>query len=95
MYIHSLGQPLDYINSVGYSAVQGLQHIHFFTLLNFLNSVGSGVSNYIAINVLGYGRLRRGPSAILPPTFSFVSKILIEKTNGRNKLQTTLVCIQA
>jgi hypothetical protein len=38
-------------------------------------------------------RLRQGPSAIPPPTLSFVLKILIEKRNGSNKLHTTLVCI--
>jgi len=55
MYIHAMGQPLDYLNSVGRSVLQGLQQLKYYVLMSFLDGLASGLSNYVAINVLGYG----------------------------------------
>lgn len=55
MYIHAIGQPLDYLNWVGRACLQGLQQLKYYTLMHFLDGLASGLSNYVAINLLHYG----------------------------------------
>ena len=55
LYIHAIGQPLDYLNGVGGSVLQGMQQLKMYVLVGFLNGTLSGLSNWIAINVLGFG----------------------------------------
>ena len=55
LYIHAIGQPLDYLNGVGGSVLQGMQQLKMYVLVGFLNGTLSGLSNWVAINVLGFG----------------------------------------
>ena len=85
--IHAAAQPLDYLNSVGRSCLQGLsaapsfpslgsnlrrdrslwlgslagccpglrQQLKYYVLMHFLDGIATGFTNWVAINVLGFG----------------------------------------
>jgi hypothetical protein len=51
----SAAQPLDYLNGVGQSVLQGLQQLKMYVFCGFLYHISAALSNYVAINLLHYG----------------------------------------
>jgi len=55
LYIHTIGMSLDYLCGVGSGVVQGMQQLMYYCFLGFFESIYQGFSNWLAINVLGWG----------------------------------------
>ena len=55
LYIHTIGMSLDYLCGVGSGVVQGMQQLKYYCFLGFFESLYQGFSNWMAINVLGWG----------------------------------------
>lgn len=55
LYIHTVGMSLDYLCGVGSGVVQGMQQLSYYCFLGFFESIYQGFSNWVAINVLGWG----------------------------------------
>ena len=53
--LHAMGQPLDYLNGVGNSVLQGLQQLKYYVAMGFTDRILLGLSNWLAIKVLGFG----------------------------------------